>query len=274
MIPERFHEVAKLQERTLAFEAQSEHVGDVFTVRISLPDNYDNSDKIYPVLYVLDGGRSFGLAASTVNYLNLGAGFDMGKNVPKMIVVGIGYERGLFPWLTTRIRDLTPTEDAAFNYNNPSMQIPESGKAEKFLQFFRDELCPYLAENYRINASDTTLATHSMGGVFALYAMLRPDSLFQRYILSSPFVGWDQNVILQHEAAYAKDHTSLTAKVFFGLTGQEPTPEYIEEVKNCMARLEGRNYQNFKCTMTFYEDENHFSVWPKVLLDGLTYLFN
>ena len=65
------------------FPAKS--IEDTFHIFISLPTNYVESDKLYPVLYVLDGDIAFGMAASIARYLQIGG------NIPELIIVGIGY---------------------------------------------------------------------------------------------------------------------------------------------------------------------------------------
>ena len=256
------------------FEIESQHVGDAFTIRVALPASYEAGDKTYPVLYCLDSDGSFGLAASTMAYINLGANFGMGKNIPEMIVVGIGYERGLIPWLFTRVRDFTPSEDPSFNYNNPAFQIPESGKADQFLQFLREELMPSLESLYRIDASLNVVASHSMSALFAIYEMLQPERIFQKYILACPFVEWAGDTMFQMEAAYAEQTQELEADAFVTITGQEPTPSYIESTHKFMKILKERDYKNFNFDFVSYENDNHFSVWPKALIDGLVYVFN
>ncbi|GEM_PF-1257030 len=256
-----------------AFTLHSDHVDDDFFIRVALPASYSSSDMSYPVLYVPDGDYSFGLTASFMAYVNLGANFGMGKGIPEMIVVGIGYNRGVIPWLLTRVRDFTPTEDSTFNYDNPNFQVPESGKADVFLDMIQTELKPLLQAEYRVDDSLSVLATHSMGGVFALHTMLRAEPLFDKYILASPFVGWDSKVMFQREQSFSCDHSALPVEAFFSVTGREPTPPYREEVQDFCNILSGREYEGFQFKLQTYEEENHFSEWNKVFTDGMEYLF-
>ncbi len=128
--------VLKQQPGNFVYEFDSKHVGDTLTIRGTLPGSYEFTEAKYPVLLVLDGDASFGLATSVMSYINLGANFGMGKNIPEMIVVSIGYERGGIPWLLTRVRDFTPTPDPTFNYNNPNFHVPASGLANLFIRLF------------------------------------------------------------------------------------------------------------------------------------------
>lgn len=256
-----------------AFTFHSATVGDAFSIRVALPGSYDMTDASYPVLYVLDADRSFGLASSTLAYINLGGAFGMDRNIPEMIVVGIGYDRGLLRWLTTRVRDLTPTEDSSFNYGNPEFSIPESGRADAFLAFVQNELQPTLKSSYRIASSGNLLATHSLAGVLALYSMLRSRPVFDKYLLCSPFVGWDDKVIFRVEENCAARNRTLPAEMFMAVSGEEPTPSYRDEILEFRDTLRGHDYEGFRLGFADYGQDNHFSVWSKAFIDGLVYLF-
>ena len=264
----------KYQPGMQAFEIESKLVGETFTVRVQLPESYQFTENKYPVLYVLDGDASFGLAASVMSYINLGANFGLGKNIPEMIVVSIGYERGGIPWLLTRVRDFTPTEDSSFNYNNPNFVVPASGKAEAFYKFILEELNPGLNDLFRIDAEMSVLATHSMGGVFAAYTLFGQTQAFKKVIMACPFVGWDERAVFKMQEEYAKTHKELKADIFLCVTSAEPTPPYIEEVNDFYKSLQAAGYEGLNCTLVNYPEDNHFSVWAKAFIDGLAYVFN
>ncbi len=266
--------IQKNPYNTQVFELEAPEIGDRFVIRVSLPASYEMApDREYPLLVMLDGDAAFGVAATTLDYINLGSNFGMGKNVPDMIVVGIGYEHGALPWLFTRVRDFTPTEDPSFNYNNPHFQIPASGGADKFYAFLVERVLPALGANFRVDPSLALLAGHSMGGLFALYAMLQPAPVFHKYLLISPFVGWDERAIFGMEEAFAARHEALPAAAFFSYCAAEPTPFYVEEIKDIVDVLKSREYEGFHCSLREYPEENHFSVISKAFADGLFALF-
>ena len=133
---------------------------------IRLPDEYDTSKKLYPVLYLLDGNNSSVLeTVSAINKL----GSD--ENIPKMIVVAIGN--------TDRDRDMMPLSTKQYT-------VPVAG-AEQFLSFISDELIPQIDKKYRTN-QQRILCGKSLSGLFTLYAMLTKPQLFESYIGRS--AGW------------------------------------------------------------------------------------
>ena len=48
-------------------------INNDYYIYISLPDDYGTSTQAYPVLYVLDGDVSFGMAAGIARYLQIPA---------------------------------------------------------------------------------------------------------------------------------------------------------------------------------------------------------
>ena len=63
----------------------SNEVDDTFYVFVRLPKYYNESEKRYPVLYLLDGDISFNMAVSVVRYL------QFGKDIPDLIIVAPAY---------------------------------------------------------------------------------------------------------------------------------------------------------------------------------------
>ncbi len=133
---------------------------------IHLPDDYDTSRKMYPVLYLLDGGSSSVLeAVSAMNKLR------GDKFIPEMIVVAISN--------TDRDRDMMPLSTKQYT-------VPVAG-AEQFLSFIGDELIPHIEKKYRTN-QQRILCGKSLSGLFTLYALLTKPQLFENYIGRS--AGW------------------------------------------------------------------------------------
>lgn len=162
----------------------STHVDDNFTISVNLPPSYNNGDKNYPVLYLLDANFFMGLFADTTRLL------QHSEEIPELIVIGVGYPDD-DKHIVLRERDYLPT------YHESS---PTSGKAEQFLKFLNEELKPHIKKNtYRIKENDSTLVGDSYGGLFALYTLFDKPESFQRYIIGSPTVYWDNRIILDYE---------------------------------------------------------------------------
>lgn len=128
---------------------------------ISLPNDYDTSNQVYPILYVLDGLEINQMEAKIVtNKLRI-----------KMIIVAIPN--------TDRNRDMMPLSTPTYEVEKP--------RAEKFLLFIENELIPHIEKNYRTNGQ-RTIRGRSLSGLFVMYAFLKKPNLFDNYIGNS--AGW------------------------------------------------------------------------------------
>ena len=135
------------------------------TILIHLPDNYENSNLSYPVMYQLDGDKKLlRKTVSTINRLS-----RKKENTPEMIVVAIEN--------TKRDRDMWPTH---------TMYYPESQPlgSKDFLEFIEKELIPYIESNYRTN-ENRIICGQSLSAVFTLYAFLTKPNIFNSYIACS-----------------------------------------------------------------------------------------
>ena len=142
---------------------ESSVTGREYAITIALPLSYMFSDADYPVIYVTDGdfyAIPLALAAGQLAF---------GQEVSEFIVVGVDYGNpDPMKWL--ELRELDMGVDGRENY----------------LQFFEEELIPYIEATYRADPANRTLAGHSSGGNFALYGLLNGANTFSNFIASSP----------------------------------------------------------------------------------------
>jgi len=157
-----------------SYTVPSRRLGESRVVDVTLPAGYDaNLTQHYPVLYVLDGEVE-GQAAVAVARFYASTG-----QLPPMIVVGIRN--------TARTRDLTPAPLAGFT---PLPDVGAHGGADAFLAFLADELIPWVDQRYRV-APMRVLVGHSLGGLFALYALAGRPELFAGYVIMEPATWWN-----------------------------------------------------------------------------------
>ena len=118
------------QDITVGFRdsIKSKVLNESRKIMVSLPADYDLSDKSYPVLYRLDGDLNFFTETrGTVNRLA-----NMEEIIPDMIIVMIEN--------TNRNRDMMPTNTFFFE-SDPG--------AENFKEFFEKELIPHVNRSFR-----------------------------------------------------------------------------------------------------------------------------
>lgn len=248
--------VAEVRTHTI----ESDCVGDRYLVRVGLPDGYGTDGADYPVVVVLDAEKSFGLVRDVTDWL------AWNDAMPETIVVGISYGTDTATWWRKRGRDLTPSLDES----GPWGEWPQSGAAEEFRDFIRDELVPLIETEYRVR-HDWTLVGLSFGGLFATYDMLQEDRLFDRYVVVSPAYPWDDGEIFHVEASYARGNDSLPVALFTAVGEQDAVMR--EAWQSFNERLDDRRYQGLSHTEWLAPDETHVSVFPGAVSRGLTAVF-
>lgn len=180
--------------------------GQDYALHIQLPSDYDKTDKVYPVIYLLDSQWDFPLVTALYGeqYYD---GF-----VPPLIIVGVTWGGNKPDPEKLRTRDYTPTYTEGF---------PLSGGAEKYLSFMKDELIPFVEKNYRADKNDRTLMGCSLGGLFTIYALFTEPGLFHRYVAASPALSWDHNVLYRYEKKYAESPSHPPARLYLCIGGVE-----------------------------------------------------
>jgi predicted alpha/beta superfamily hydrolase len=212
---------------------QSKVLNEERNLLVYLPDGYNLiTTSEYPVIYLLDGGYHFLHASGIVQFLS-GQGI-----MPPAIVVGIvNVDRG---------RDFTPTPD-------PKKQ--KGGGADKFMSFIQDEMMHYINKTYRTQPYNI-LVGHSLGGTFATYAFLNNPDLFDGYISISPYLGWDDNMLVKQTKEKLK--TGYKNKFFYMTLGNEP--EYTASVEKFAQIIQTAAPDGLTLKYEYMKDEDHGSI--------------
>ncbi len=215
-------------------------VGQEYDLYVNLPRGYQDTTKTFPVIFLIDGQWDFPLVQAI-----FGEQYYDGF-VPAAILVGITWG-GVNPNPDSlRARDLTPTN---------VRQIPQSGGAPKFLNFIRNELVPYVESTYRASKDGRTLMGSSFGGLFMLYALFHETALFERFVLTSPSVGWDNDILYKYENEYAVNNTRLPVKVFMAVGELEAGS--IPGFQKFVSQLKSRNYEDLHLETMVIEGAGH-----------------
>ncbi|HMC57164.1 MAG TPA: alpha/beta hydrolase-fold protein [Gemmatimonadaceae bacterium] len=160
---------------TIPFE--SKVLDETRQISISLPRTYASNTERYPVLVVLDGEFEHEIAASIARF------YAATSMLPPTIVIGVRN--------TDRMRDMTTKPAAGFT--PPGEAAASPGGADRFLAFLADELLPYVDRTYR-TAPMRVLVGHSLGGLFALYALSQRPAAFTGYIVMEPAIWWNNEL--------------------------------------------------------------------------------
>jgi predicted alpha/beta superfamily hydrolase len=216
-------------------------VGREYHLYVNLPRGYQDTSKTFPVIYLTDGQWDFPLAVAL-----FGEQYYDGF-VPAAIIVGITWGGTDPNYDSLRAIDLTPTG---------IQQVPHSGNAPKFLAFIKEELIPFIESKYRAAKNDRTLMGSSLGGLFTLYALFHEAGVFNRYILTSPALGWDNGVIYTFEKTYAEKNRRLPARLFMAMGGLEAAVGG-GEFQKFIGQLRSRKYEGLDLETRVLENTGH-----------------
>ena len=268
-------------ENTEQLEIFSEEINQRFRINVGFPPNYSSENKKYPVVYVTDAGANFGGLMSSLPLMQLV------NDLPHFILVGIDYvSDGLNDFMSLRNRDLTPTNDSVWMTNQKDLykifgDLPEvdAGGAKEFLEFINNKVKPLINDNYHTDESDQTYCGFSLGGLFGLFTLFTSPQSFNRYVIGSPSIWWDDRHILEVEKEYSKNNKNLPAKVFLSIGSLEEEPEGIDfkmvtNVKSLSKTLKKRNYQGLSVNTVILQDETHCSGIAATLNRGLRDVFS
>jgi hypothetical protein len=245
-----------------------------YLLYIKLPWKYDFEENEYPVLFCLDGNRSFPF------YSTMSLVYETpGSNREEVIVVGIGYKvdrnriAGLADWAVWRTHDLTPERNEGVEsfwreklsgLTTEADREVETGGAPIFLRSIREEIIPFIEKNYRISSSRRGLAGYSYGGLFTLYALFQAPNLFSNHLAGSPTL-WDR--LFDYEEDYATGHNDLETRLFLTVASLEL--ELIPRIERMFELLRSRKYPSLKLEHKIFEGEGHASAYPSFVARAL-----
>ena len=226
-----------------------------YNLYVHLPNDYHDTTKKYPVIYLLDAQWDFSLVTALYGQQYYD-GF-----IPAAIIVGITWGGENPNYDSLRARDLSPTN---------MKYLPQSGGAEKFLLCIKNEIIPAIDSNYRTLKNDRTIMGSSFGGLFTLYAMLNGTELFQRYVATSPAIGWDNENIYLHENKYLDRHPKDTVRLF---VAQGELEGGVPRFEKFMKLLVSRNYPGFSIRSKVLDNMGHSGGKAEGYTRGLQFVF-
>ena len=245
-------------------EIQSAQLNEKRTLNIYLPIDYEkDSTAKYPVIYLLDGGRDedFIHVVGLVQFNN----FPWINRVPKSIVVGIA--------TVDRRRDFTfPTTVEEDRKKNPT-----SGHSDKFIAFLEKDLQPFIEKNYRASG-EKMLIGQSLGGLLATEILLKKPSLFDKYVIVSPSLWWNNGSLLEENSLVLPESFSRKTDVYIavGKEGLTPTrqPRVMETDANLLAdKLRKPKSKNLNVNFDYLPQEDHATIAHQAIFNAFRILY-
>jgi uncharacterized protein len=234
------------------------------TANIYLPEGYNKNDSIkYPVVYLLDGAadEDFIHIVGLYQFNN----FSWINRVPHSIIVGIAN--------VDRRRDLTfPTTIEADKKRNPT-----AGHSNRFISFIEKELQPFIEKKYKTTIEKTIIG-QSLGGLLATEILLKKPTLFNKYIIVSPSLWWNDGSLLRETSAILEASFSQQTGIYIGVGKEGLAPGDIPHVMEVDANLLAEKLKETKSkNVTVYFDylpqEDHATVTHQAVFNALRLLY-
>lgn len=260
----KFTETSKPFVLGVIEEIQSKELGENRILNIYLPEGYKPEDATkYPVIYLLDSSadEDFIHIAGLVQFNS----FEWINQVPKSIVVGIA--------TVDRKRDFTfPT-----TIQNDKSRFPTTGHSDKFIAFIEKELQSFIDKKYKTSESKTIIG-QSLGGLLETEILLKKPSLFNKYVIVSPSLWWDNGSLLNLDSKILQANFDQPTEVYIavGKEGLTPTeiPRVMEVDANLLAeKIKASKSKNIKTYFDYFPEENHGTILHPAVANSFKFFY-
>lgn len=228
---------------------------------IYLPENYNNSTKKYPVIYMHDGQNLFDNATSFSGEWGVDETMnDLAKNQNTEAII-IGIDNGG----DARLDEYSPWQNNKYK---------KGGKGDLYLDFIVKTLKPYIDKNYRTlsQSQNTAVIGSSMGGLISFYAGIKYPKTFGKVGIFSPafwFASKDLNFYLNQN----KNH--LEKSKFYFVAGQHEDETLPQEIEKIHQNLLKKNVKDNNIKIKIDEDGKHTeSYWQREFPLAIEWLFS
>jgi uncharacterized protein len=245
-------------------EIQSKELAEKRVLNIYFPEGYKQDDTTkYPVIYLLDGSadEDFIHIVGLVQFNS----FEWINQVPKSIVVGIA--------TVDRRRDFTfPT-----TIEKDKKKYSTAGYSNKFISFIEKELQPFIETKYKTN-KDKTIIGQSLGGLLATEILLKKPTLFNKYIIISPSLWWDNGSLLNLNSNLLTEDFNQQTAIYIGVGKEGLTPTEIPRVMEVDANLltekiKTTKGKNVKVFFDYLPQENHATIMHQAVSNSFKLLY-
>lgn len=225
---------------------ESNILGGEVTYLEHLPDGYEDSDKEYPVIYMMNGHiiSTFANAAATIDNLS-------SERIPDMILIGIS------------------NTGVARKYWSCPNDTGYVKNGEIFYDFLNKELIPEIQKNYRTNGYKI-LAGQSNTGLFVMYNFLLYPELFNAYIVASPMFGWCPEFYLNKTKSFLQISSEINKKLYVSY-GDLDYVEVLGHIKE-FDEIMNQSSTNLKWKLELIENAGH--VPNATLNNALLFFFS
>lgn len=121
-----------------------------------------------------------------------------------------------------------------------------TGQAKQFLDVIKEEIKPFVNTSYRVDTSKTILSGGSYGGLFALYTLFQQPDLFKDFIIGSPSVDYDNDLMFKMEETFSKTRKELNKRIFFHWGRYETDFDFGHYFNRFFSQMKSRGYNKLE----------------------------
>lgn len=224
----------------------SRHLNEDMVIDVGLPSGYAETSERYPVLVTCQ--------SHFLHVSGIAADLAFKNSAPELIVASVrNYSSG----------DLIPEMMEGH---------PDSGGADRFIAFFRDELVPALDARYRTRPF-RIFTSGSFGGGFAVYMFLTQPGVFNACLAATPAIDYEggSTLIMDNLPSYLARNSYQDRFLYLGV---ENEPLLLSLLERFVGVLKGSGPAGAKWEYHAFLDEDHGSIPNKVVYHGLRFVFS
>ena len=206
-------------------------------VWIYLPEDYKNSKKHFPVLYMHDGQNVFDEATAYAGEWGVDEYFDsVHENGIQSIVVAI--DNGG----TKRMNEYCPYDMKKFG----------KGEGNAYIDFIVKTLKPFIDKHYRTlkDKTNTSVAGSSMGGLISFYAILKYPKVFGGVGIFSPSLWVAPKMFTEIKTKAPK----VNSKIYFYI-GKMEDEKMVQDMLKAFELMS--KYSKSEMTLVIRDDGKH-----------------
>ncbi|MAM29695.1 MAG: esterase [Flavobacteriaceae bacterium] len=234
------------QSKIIYEEFASNKLDETRKLKIQLPRDYDvNTDKVYPIIIVLDANYLFEPVAGNVDY------FSYWEDMPESIVVGI-------------MQGDSRYDDGEYDDTN----FMPADKGADFFEFIGLELLPYIDNTYR-TAQFTIAVGHDFTANFINYYLFKDPPLFNGYINLSPDLA-----PMMAERIPERIPNIETRTFYYLATGTDDVKDLMDLTIELDSYLKPLKSDNFDYHFDNFEGATHYSLVARAIPSALEKIFS
>ncbi len=235
------------------FKIESKHVGEIRTITVWTPTEYENGTESYPVIYMPDGGikEDFPHIANTI------AKLIEEKSIPPIILVGIEN--------TERRRDLTGYSESDFD----AKLAPQTDGAKNFRAFITDELFSEIEKRYRLK-NNKGIIGESLAGLFVMETFMQHPESFDFYIAFDPSIWWNDHYLVQQADTLLANLPDKEIKLWFAGSSAEDISKFTNQLA---IKLENNRADKLKWKYSNEPKEKHHTIFRATKEKALKWIF-